>query len=189
MSENIRRAVTVASTTLAIGASLVAAAATTSCANANATTRFGVVSHCTYSQLQIREGRGLAATGHIGYRLHFRNTSSRVCSVRGYPGAAGLNKHGKQVTQARRTPSGFLGGLKPGHTPPTVVLKSGEVATAVIEGVDVNSHGGAGCPTLHGLLVTPPNDRKSVHLKFAPPDCARIQIHPVIRGESGSQTS
>jgi len=144
------------------------------------------VSHCTDSQVRVREGRSDGAAGHIGIRIHFKNKSSATCSVRGYPGAAGLNKHGKQVVQAQRTRRGMLGGLKPHHKIPTVVLHSGDVATAVIEGVDVpvKNHR---CRTLHGLLVTPPNLFDAVHLRHAPPDCDGIQIHPVIAGKTGSQ--
>jgi Protein of unknown function (DUF4232) len=146
------------------------------------------ISHCAYGQLKISEGGGEGATGHIEIPLHFRNKSDRVCEVRAYPGVAGLNKHGKQVEQAKRTRRGFTGGVAPGHKIPTVVLEPGQEATAIVEGTDVPVGHARKCRVLHGLLVTPPNDFKSVHLKHAPPDCSRIQVHPVIRGKDGSQT-
>jgi Domain of unknown function (DUF4232) len=144
------------------------------------------VAHCTDSQLKVREGRLNGGAGHIGFPIHFKNHSSTTCSLRGYPGAAGLNKHGKQVVQAKRTRRGMVGGLKPHHPIPTVVLHPGQVASAVVEGSDVpfKNHK---CRTLHGMLITPPNDYTAVHIKQAPPDCSGIEVHPVIKGKSGSE--
>jgi hypothetical protein len=155
-------------------------------ATGNATATGRAAAHCKDSQLRVREGRADAAAGHIGFRLRFHNSGSAPCTLRGYPGAAGLNKHGRQVVQAKRTKRGMLGGLKPGHKIPTVLLRPGRVATAVIEGTDVPTQGHH-CRTLHGLLVTPPNDTAAVYLKHAPPDCDGIQIHPVIKGKTGRQ--
>jgi hypothetical protein len=174
---------------LAVGATALTLAATVAPWASAATPAVHVtsISGCSYGQLRVRAGGGGAGLGHVGFAIRFTNTSSRTCSLHGYPGAAGLNKHGKQVTQAKRTTSGYLGGLKPGHPIPTVVLKPGQTAASLIEGTDVPEGNATHCPTLHGLLVTPPNDRRSVHLTMAPPDCSRIQIHPVLRGTSGTQ--
>lgn len=156
---------------------------------AHSSPRLSAVDRCHAGQLRVREGSAGAATGHIGFPIHFRNHSDRTCSLRGYPGAAGLNKHGRQVTQAKRTKRGFIGGLKPGHKIPTIDLKPGQTASALIEGADVPVGNQKHCRGLHGLLVTPPNTRQSVHLTHAPPDCTRIEIHPVVRNKDGSQIS
>lgn len=145
------------------------------------------IPHCDIHQLRVTEGAGGAGLGHVGYPIRFTNRSQATCSVRGYPGVAGLNKHGKQVEQALRTKNGYLGGVKPGHPIPTVVLKPGQVASALVEGTDVPAGHQKHCRELHGLIVTPPNDRQSVHLKHAPPDCSRIEVHPVVRGKNGTQ--
>jgi hypothetical protein len=147
------------------------------------------VNHCSYAQLKVKEVSAGAGLGHGGYRLHFRNTSHRVCSLRGYPGAAGLNKHGKQIEQAKRTKTGYIGGVSPGHPIPTVILEPGQQATSVVEGTDVPTAHQKRCRVLHGLLVTPPGDHKSVHVRHAPPDCSRIEIHPVVRNKTGRQGS
>lgn len=141
--------------------------------------------HCTAAQLKVSEGRIQGALGHIMVPIHFRNTSSTTCTLYGYPGAAGL-KHGRQVVQAKRVASGYMGGLKQGNPIPLVTLAPHEQGTARIEGSDVTGPSGRRCKELTGLLVTPPNDRKSVHLKHSPPSC-RLQIHPVIKGSSGTQ--
>jgi hypothetical protein len=146
------------------------------------------VPHCQSHQLTVSEGAGGAGLGHVGYPIRLRNRSQATCSVHGYPGVAGLNKHGKQVEQALRTKSGYLGGVKPGHPIPTVILQPHQVASALVEGTDVPSGHQKHCRELHGLLVTPPNDHKAIHLNHAPPDCSRIEVHPVVRGKSGTQS-
>jgi hypothetical protein len=170
----------VSAAVISIAALAIAAAPVSSPTSAAAST---TVAHCTYSQLRVRSGGGGAASEHDSVRLRFRNTSHRSCSVYGYPGAAGLNKHGKQIEQAKRTKQGYSGGVDPNRKIPTVVLKPGQVATAVIESVGVTAHG-ANCKTFHSLLVTPPNDRKSVHLAIGLPRCS-LQIHPVVKGTTG----
>jgi hypothetical protein len=157
--------------------------------SASATTSTAAVSHCRINQLRVSESAGAAGLGHIGIAIRFRNRSMATCSVHGYPGVAALNKHGKQVQQALRTKNGYLGGVKPGHPIPTVVLGTGDVASALVEGTDVPIGHEKHCRKLHGLLVTPPNTRQAVHLKVAPPDCSRIEVHPVVRGKDGSQSS
>lgn len=172
---------------VAAGAVLLLVATAAPSATARPSLRTKAPGHCREGQLRVREGAAGAATGHIGIPIRFRNRSRRTCSLRGYPGAAGLNKHGKQVTQAKRTKRGFIGGLKPGHKIPTVVLHPGQVASSLIEGTDVPEGNQKHCRVLHGLLVTPPDDQRALHFRHAPPDCSRIQIHPVVRGKDGSQ--
>ncbi|MST33891.1 DUF4232 domain-containing protein [Acidimicrobiaceae bacterium USS-CC1] len=147
---------------------------------------------CTGSQLRTTEkhwpggylGYGL---GHSGAVILFTNTSRRTCSLHGYPGAAGINSSGIQVTQARRTPSGYLGGLWGTTTAaPTVTLTPGDTASATIEGTDNPVGNATTCPTLAGLLVTPPNTSVPVHLPAAPADCSGLVIHPVVPGAKGA---
>jgi hypothetical protein len=173
----------------ATAASVLLAATAMPSATAHPSPRANQPGHYRDGQLRVREGGAGAATGHIGIPIRFRNRSHRTCSLRGYPDAAGLNKHGKQVTQAKRTKRGFIGGLKPGHKIPTVVLHPGQVASALVEGTDVPQGTRKHCRELHGLLVTPPNDHRAHHFRDAPPDCSRIQIHPVVKGKDGSQIS
>lgn len=141
---------------------------------------------CRAHQLQLREGAGGAGLGHIGMPLRFRNRSRVSCTLHGYPVVAGLNRHGRQVEQARRTKSGYLGGVRPGHRIPTVTLRPGRVASALVEGTDVPAGHHTHCRELHGLLVTPPNQRRAVRLRHAPPDCSRIEVHPVVPGKTGT---
>ena len=141
---------------------------------------------CHSTDLAVTATPAQSAAGHSGLELHFTDTSGRPCTLEGYPGVAGLDGAGTQVTQAVRTPAGFLGGLGGGaHTPPVVILSPGQEGTAVVEGTDVPS-GTTACPTLVGLLVTAPNTYHSLPIALAPGDCSGLQVHPVVPGTTGS---
>lgn len=142
---------------------------------------------CASGQLTVTNAPSQAGAGHSGVVVLFRNRSTATCLLQGYPGVAGLNSAGAQVTQAKRTPSGYLGGLGPGQTaPPVVALAPGQQASALVEGTDVPTGSATSCPSLAGLLVTAPNVHHSVHLSGAPGDCSGLQVHPVVAGTTGS---
>lgn len=145
------------------------------------------IPRCHYSQLSISEGSSGAGLGHSAVVILFKNSSSSTCYLYGYPGAAGLNSSGQQVTQAKRTLGGYLGGLPLNQTTlPTVTLTPGETASAMVEGTDNPIGNATTCPVLHGLLVTAPNTKTSVKLAHAPGDCSYLQVHPVVPGTTGS---
>jgi len=131
-----------------------------------------------------------AGMSHAGYLITFTNTGQLPCQLTGYPGVAVLDAKGRQVRQAARTPSGYLGGVRDasgmhGGKPLPVVLHAGEVGSALLEGEDVGTDG-KGCPTESGLLVTPPNTRKSARIALRVVICGGVQVHPVVAGGSGS---
>lgn len=140
---------------------------------------------CTAAQLAITERIGGAASEHDGVVLLFRNTGTGICTLHGYPGAAGLDSTGHQATQAQRTPSGYLGGLQQGQTAPTVALAAGRTASALVEGIAVPAGTATSCPALSGLLVTAPGTHHSANEPYAPPDCRGLQVHPVVPGTTG----
>lgn len=145
------------------------------------------MSACAASQLAISEGDLLAGLGHSGVAIRFRNTSSRPCAITGYPQVAGVEPNG-QSTRARHTPSGYAGGLSHiGEAPPVVTLAPGESVSSEVEGSDVP--GGPSCPALSGLLVTAPGTDLSVRLAVAPGDCSGLEVHPVVPGATGRESS
>ena len=169
-----------------------AAATTSPATTAPAGSTAPAVAHgvpaCTGSQISVTPGQWGGATGHIGGAVLFRNTSRSTCSLYGYPGVAGLDSAGQQEVQATRVARGFIGGLPtPTSHPTTVVLASGAVASAVVEGVDVPSGNATSCPSYPSILVTPPGTRRSTHLALGVPGCGGIQVHPVVPGTSGGQ--
>ena len=117
----------------------------------------------------------------------FMNNWETPCILSGYPGVAGLDSSSHQVTQASRSPSGYLGGLSSSSAPPPVVtLAHGQTASAKVEGTDNPVGNQTSCPSLSGLLVTPPNTDTTVRLPFAPGDCSGLEVHPVVSGDTGN---
>jgi hypothetical protein len=105
----------------------------------------------------------------------------------GYPGVAALNATGRQVAQAQRTPSGYLGGMRTGSTtPPVVLLEPGAVASALVEGTAVPEGVASSCPTYPALLVTPPTSTLSTRLAVSLPGCSALEVHPVVSGTTGT---
>jgi hypothetical protein len=139
---------------------------------------------CTTGQLRISAGPLRAAAGHEGVVLSFVNTGA-PCSMQGYPGVAGLDSSGRQLTQAARTTSGYLGGLGSGAAPALVSIAEGQAASSLIESTDVPS-GSSPCQTYSSLLVTPPDETRSVTVQAQMTGCSGLQVHPVVRGVSGS---
>ena len=141
---------------------------------------------CTVPQLTIELAAGTAGSGHRSTVLVFRNTGSATCRMHGYPGVAGLDARGTQVEQARRTRSGYLGGLASGASAPAVDLASGQTASALVESVAYGPDGN-GCTAYAGLLVTPPDETHSVRLGWTGDGCSGLEIHPVVPGRTGQQ--
>jgi hypothetical protein len=147
---------------------------------------------CKNAQITASDSGGGAALGHVDQVLVFVNNGHTACALSGYPGVAGLDSIGQPQVQARRTLSGYMGGLLPGHTtPPVVSLGPGETASAIVEGTD-NPIGSRPCFHYQSLLVTPPNltDQTRVDISGAGmqgfPDCSGLEVHPVVAGSSGS---
>ncbi len=143
--------------------------------------------NCTTAQLHVSAGKVGAATGHSGFPLLFSNKSSQECRLSGYPGVTLLDADGRQVMQAQREPSGFIGGL-PSYSSgplPAIGLASGETASALVEGDDVAPGGVAPCGPFGAILVTPPNATQSVRIDVGVPGCSDFQVHPVVLGTTG----
>jgi hypothetical protein len=148
----------------------------------------GAVALCKLSDLTVTAGEGGAGAGHWGLPLVFRNKGTATCRLVGYPGVAGLDAGGNQLAQARRTASGYLGGLvDPQGRPPVVDIGPGAAASAYLEGSNVWVHDASECPVYQGLLVTPPDETHSVRLTLTANGCNGLQIHPVVPGDTGSQ--
>jgi len=88
------------------------------------------------------------------------------------------------VVSARRTKSGYLGGLKPGHSIPKVHLAGGKTASAMVEWVNA----GQSCPRGQSLKVTAPNAVRSVRLSpksLGSERLCHLEVHPVVPGVTG----
>jgi hypothetical protein len=137
---------------------------------------------CRQGDLTVSAGRSIAATGHVGVTILFRNDSRAGCTLEGYPGVAGLDQQGRQAVQATRSANGYLGGA---YGIRTIMIAPGAAASSMVEGTDVPSGMATSCATYPALLVTAPShtDSHVVHVSF--PGCSGIQVHPVVVGTSG----
>jgi hypothetical protein len=120
---------------------------------------------------------------HLGTAIVFRNTGSR-CTLDGYPGLDGVTAQGRTV-HAKRLRAGYLGGAH--HVRP-VQLAGGATASALFEGTAAAPGGhAASCPRFTHVLITPPNDTRSVSrsVRFGP--LCSLQIHPVVPGRTGTE--
>ena len=135
---------------------------------------------CRASQLAVTATAMSPADTHRGVLLHFTLApDGRPCSLVGYPGVdSGV---GRPLLHARRSPTGYFGGLPIGVNAPQVVdLVPGQVATAVVEGSAVSGDGSP-CPTYSDLRVTPPNTT-AAGVVAATIDTCWLQVHPVTSG-------
>lgn len=132
---------------------------------------------CRLTELQLSAGMVSAAAGTVGVPVLFRNTGTRTCQLKGYPGVAGLNAAGQQAAQAVRTP------LPNGGAPTTVSLAPGQVASALVRGSDVPTGTVSVCPQ-YTLLVTPPGETHSQRVAVSLPGCT-LRVSPVVNGETG----
>jgi hypothetical protein len=153
-------------------------ATTAPVATTGSTTTTAGTAACTTADLSVRGGQSQGAAGTIGVPVLFTNTGSRPCELQGYPGVAGLDANGHQLTQARRVPDGT-------SRPPSVQIGPGRTASALVTGSDVATGTATSCPTYAALLVTPPNDTHSVRVNARLPGCSDLQVHPVVPGSSG----
>jgi hypothetical protein len=145
------------------------------------------LSACTGDQLSVTATPLSSQSGDaVGLRLIFRNTTDTACTLRGYPGASAVDAHDAVLADAKRTPTGFLGGLPSASgAPPTVTLTQAEPASAVIEW-DAASYNGSSCVSADHFLTTAPNTTATQpvganHIGLV---CAPT-VHPVVPGLTG----
>jgi hypothetical protein len=138
--------------------------------------------------VRITVGQFGVGHGHFGGALLFRNDGSRACTLNGYPVARAVATEDGRVMAALDSPRGYVGGLLPGRTqPPRVTLAPGAVASAILEGVG-DAPASPPCPRYRGLLVGVPGGPATTPLAIETAACRRLQIHPIVAGESGDQS-
>ncbi len=139
---------------------------------------------CAAKALAISLTRASSGLSHHGYIFEFKNRGG-ACTISGYPGVDALNAKGHRILSAKRTKSGYLGGVASGPIP-KVHLAKGKVASAMLEWGDL----GPPCPKAHSLKVTPPNGLTSV--VFSPKSLksetlCHVEVHPVVPGTTGQK--
>jgi hypothetical protein len=111
---------------------------------------------CHTSQLKASVGRDDPGAGQENFPLVLTNVSARTCTVHGYPGAAFVDATGRQLGPDPERSAG---------TPTTVTLRPGRSAWA---GLTFSNPGvsGAGTATPAALIVTPPDERDHLTVKW-----------------------
>lgn len=138
---------------------------------------------CTLPYLQVSVRPAAARNAHASYLLTFTNTGQIACQLAGYPAVTVLSSAGRQVLRASPTPSGYLGGTR--GKPVVVVIATGQPASALLEGEQVDLRGER-CPSRPGLAITPPRNTAPARLPMATTICGGVQIHPVVAGSTGN---
>jgi hypothetical protein len=142
---------------------------------------------CVNGDVQVTETSGEGAAGHVSLLLVFQNVSGHACRLQGYPGASLVDQSGKDLLDAKRTLSGYVGGAVGLQKAPDVLLAANGKASAVLEWSDVpdsSQPGGCDVQSASSLLVTPPNFTQSTTLNLGAGAavCSDFQIHPVLQG-------
>jgi hypothetical protein len=139
---------------------------------------------CQGKELGITLTQASPGLTHHGYVIEFKNRGG-ACTISGYPGVDALNAKGHRVLSAKRTKSGYLGGVASGPFP-KVHLAKGKTASAMMEWIDL----GSPCPQAQSLRITPPNAVKSVVLSpksLKSETLCRVEVHPVVPGTTGQK--
>jgi hypothetical protein len=139
------------------------------------------IASCTASQLRLGFfGSGVGNPGQAVTAIRVTDTSSRPCSLRGYPVVTFLSKAGvpMRVTVSHTPGSVFYGAVT------TVVLRPANAASAgfILTSNDFPAHGTA-CPTAASIRVRLPNTAQVFTVTAAIRLCRMsADISPVVRG-------
>lgn len=112
---------------------------------------------CHTSELEATLGRNDPGAGQENFPVILTNTSSRTCTLHGYPGAAFVDASGEQLgPDPKRTPG----------TPATVKLAPGQNAWS---GITFSNPEISGARTANpdALLVTPPDERDPLKVAWS----------------------
>ncbi|MFF7791019.1 DUF4232 domain-containing protein [Streptomyces sp. NPDC007991] len=111
---------------------------------------------CHTSELRASVGRMDPGAGQRNFPVVLTNVSSRTCTLHGYPGAAFVDASGRQLgPDPKRTPG----------EPATVTLAPGRSAWAGLR-YAAPEVSGAHAATPAALLVTPPDERKPLKVRW-----------------------
>lgn len=117
---------------------------------------------CKDNDLEVTNGPLQTANTQRRVVVSFRNTSSRGCTMVGYPGADLVTPAGGVLINVPR---------RPANAAHRLTLQPGDVATADVSTSAVDTATGNTCARWGQLVVTPPNDFTSHPLGIDLPIC------------------
>lgn len=141
---------------------------------------------CSPSQLQASflGHNGGGGTGFYGFEV--TNIGTRSCPIGGFFGVSVYDQAG-QLLIATDSRTVDVNPEVPAAVP-TVVLATGQTASALLEGETGPAAGAPACPAYTAYEITPPSDSQSVRLPSDYSLCS-IKIHPVVSGDSGGASA
>jgi hypothetical protein len=154
---------------------------------------------CLRSQLRVAFVGGGAATEEGATLIQVTNTSSKACSLRGYPRFVGVFASGAQRI-AKDTAHGMMGGIGTGNEPvygpvkkvklPVVTLRARHgVATSMEEGGAAGYAPHPTCPGFTSYVVSLPHvtgASYAFHPRWPDLYCFHPEVHPFVPGSTGS---
>jgi hypothetical protein len=143
-------------------------------------------SPCRGGQLKVTVTDGIGGAGHVSSIILAKNTSSEMCRLAGYPDIRFFNAGGAEMAEGVETPHGFSGGLPGGAVIPTIELHPGDVAAAVMEGVDIPTGNATTCPSYASYSITLPGTPQPRTFDKAYEGCSSIDVHPFVIGFNGA---
>jgi hypothetical protein len=145
----------------------------------------GAPKACTSAQLSITLGERQQVMAQPAIAVMFTDTGDAPCTLYGYPGVAGLDTGGRQITQAYRIQQVYEGGSST-DAPTRVTLARGGQASALIGGGANPINGETACPADYAaVVVTPPGTSAPTKLPLDFPSCAGLAVTPVVPGPTG----
>jgi hypothetical protein len=117
---------------------------------------------CSDNDLAVTNGPLESADTQRHVTLSFKNTSSHVCTLVGYPGADLVTPAGGVLINVPR---------RPANAAHRLTLNPGEVATADVTAYAIDTSTGNACARWGNLVVTPPNGFVSHAMSVDVPIC------------------
>lgn len=121
----------------------------------------GGIARCSSSGLAVTVEHTDSAAGSTYYRIRFRNTSGRTCSLDGFPGVSAVGEgNGTQLGR----PAGRTGGGQ------LVTLAADASGYATLRSVNIGDDGGplgsrCGATAADGWRIYPPEETRAVYVK------------------------
>jgi hypothetical protein len=142
--------------------------------------------HCEETQLDVKIASDGAAAGHTGDLIVLTNIGARACTVVGYPTVAMSGGASVVSIVAKKTKSGYLGGIGPNIPIPVVTLRAhGGSASSIVEGSDNPLGNAVECVIYNKMSVTLPHLSPAYRFTTKFPGCVRPAVHPFVRGSKG----
>jgi hypothetical protein len=148
------------------------------------------VARCQETQLDIKWAPGGAGLGHLAQLIVIKNIGANSCTETGYPTVRMTGGPSVVASVARKTRDGYLGGLGGPNAKvplPVVILRAhGGTASSMVEGGDVPVGNAVECVIYTKVTIALPHLSPPYHYTTRFSGCVRPQVHPIVKGSTGS---